>query len=344
LDIHTSVVSGDFLADQPPICGAGILFAPGHNDETVVRDRDGHPIVEDVIHGSPAWVNGLAPGDAILDIGGTPTAGLESQQLVQLIRGPEGSTIELTVLQNDVLKRISIARAMVQAPLVTVKFDRGVGYIRPQGGGGDRFHMEFRQALRQLHKQGASGTILDLREHPGCRLDSAVEVVSELGAKKGALVLTTEKRWGKRNFLAIEPKLKLGEPKPLAVLVNGHTASGGEIIAGALQRLGLAEVIGMPTFGKGTAQALEAFFGGGGEPLLLKYTYAKWMLADGHWVGDGDRERRGVQPHQLVPSFGKVKCTGQNDRQYQHAHDWIMNKTRSRAVAMGQRPIDTPTC
>ena len=218
------------------------------------------------IEGGPAYRAGLLPGDRIVKIDGAGTQKLTLGEAIRKLRGRPGGVVKLTVYRPGETKtmEVSVVREMIQVPTIT---DVGVlsenttkgekiGYLRITQFGEKTDH-EFDAALAKLEAQGAVALILDLRDNPGGLVDAAVEVVSRF-VPKDTLVVALEGRKttpGRTEYLAkASPRrVKL----PTVVLVNGNTASAAEIVAGALQDLGKAVIVGETTFGKGSVQTVQ---------------------------------------------------------------------------------------
>jgi len=159
---------------------------------------------------------------------------------------------------------LSVIREMIQVPtlqetkMISAADSQGekIGYVRITQFG-EKTGKEFDGAMGKLEKDGATALILDLRDNPGGLVDAAVEVVSRF-VPKGTLVVATEGRKAgakRQEYLSREAALRVRWPT--VVLVNGNTASAAEIVAGALQDLGLAVIVGETTFGKGSVQTVQ---------------------------------------------------------------------------------------
>ena len=218
------------------------------------------------IEGGPAYRAGLLPGDRIVKIDGAGTQKLTLGEAIRKLRGRPGGVVKLTVYRPAETKtmEVSVVREMIQVPTITdvgvlpESATRGekIGYLRVTQFGEKTGH-EFDVALSRLEAQGAVALILDLRDNPGGLVDAAVEVVSRF-VPKDTLVVATEGRKAKAERVeylsrACARRIKL----PTVVLVNGNTASAAEIVAGALQDLGKAVIVGETTFGKGSVQTVQ---------------------------------------------------------------------------------------
>ncbi|MBX6771205.1 MAG: S41 family peptidase [Chloroflexi bacterium] len=256
-----------------------------------VEMRQGQLTVVTPLDGSPAQRAGLRAGDVIIRVNGTDVSSMTLDQVSQLIRGPRGTTVHLTVrrsgmpslLDIDVTRQVirvsSVSWAMVPGePLADIRVSE-----LNQGTAAD-----LRTAIAQARAAGARGIILDLRNNPGGLLDQAIKVSSEFIPSGD--VLLEQDRSGQRKPIPVEPggtALDL----PLVVLVNHGTASGAEIIAGALQDHHRAAVVGEQTYGTGTV--LNQFPLSDGSAILLGVR--EWLTPSGHVIW-----RNGIRPDQVI--------------------------------------------
>ena len=217
------------------------------------------------IEGGPGYRAGLLPGDRITKIDGKGTQKLSLGESIRLLRGP-GVPVQIAIYRPSESKTIelSVIREMIQVPtlqetkMISAAESQGekIGYVRITQFG-EKTGKEFDGAIGKLEKDGATALILDLRDNPGGLVDAAVEVVSRF-VPKGTLVVATEGRKAgakRQEYLSREAALRVRWPT--VVLVNGNTASAAEIVAGALQDLGLAVIVGETTFGKGSVQTVQ---------------------------------------------------------------------------------------
>lgn len=245
--------------------------------------RGGYPTVIAPIEGSPAWEAGLLPGDVIVRIDDRPAWGLSLDELGERLRGEpgtpvtltlsregEGDTHEMRVVRGHVVTR-SVPYAFLVAP--------GVGVVRiarfSDGAG-----REVRAALDSLRAQGARAYVLDVRGNPGGLMQRAVDVAGEF-LPRGTLVAYTRGRGAQpeQRFVAESSNPLLAAP--LAVLVDGGSASAAEVLAGALQDADRAVIVGSTTFGKGSVQNVFPLKGRGGA---LKLTTALYYTPTGRSI------------------------------------------------------------
>ena len=218
------------------------------------------------IEGGPGFRAGLLPGDRIVKIEGKGTQKLSLGEAIRLLRGRPGVPVQLSIYRPSEQKtlEISVVREMIQVPtlqetkMISSSMSQGekIGYVRITQFG-EKTAKEFDIAMGQLGKEGATALILDLRDNPGGLVDAAVEVVSRF-VPGGTLVVATEgRKAGSTQQKYLSRNVNLRIRWPTVVLVNGNTASAAEIVAGALQDLGLAVIVGETTFGKGSVQTVQ---------------------------------------------------------------------------------------
>jgi len=240
---------------------------------------------------TPAERAGLRAGDVIVRVDGEDLFGLSLDEVIRKIRGEKGTKVVLTVMYNgfDNAREVEIVRDIITVPTVEWEMkDNFIAYLRVSYFNESTWR-DFDVAVKEIIKASPKGIVLDLRGNPGGYLDTSVKVASEW-VKSGSIVIEkfntgTEDRYtadmGKHRFAGIKT----------VVLVDGGTASGSEIVAGALQDYGLAWVIGSPTFGKGSVQDFEFLPDGS----ALKLTVAEWFTPEGRQI-DG----QGIEPDEVL--------------------------------------------
>jgi carboxyl-terminal processing protease len=280
----------------------------------------GHLEVIAPIPGSPAERAGIRPRDRILEIDGTPTQQFSLDEAAEKMRGPIGSTVQLSVLHEDTVAsnpvQISVTRDRIALNPVVAELHKpdnsnSFGYIRLNQFNANAT-AEMRQAILQLKKQGATGYILDLRGNPGGLLQAGVDI-AELWMTPGPIVYTVDRHGVMGTFTADKPPLTTD---PLVVLVNRGTASASEILAGALQDSGRATLVGERTFGKGLIQSLFNLSDDSG----LAVTIAHYETPNHH-----DINKVGIQPD-LPVTLAPIRLEQLGtlaDTQYQAAVDQL---------------------
>ncbi len=246
------------------------------------------------MEGTPGFRAGLLPGDVLLEINGQSAEKMSLRDAVDKLRGEPGTMVKLVVgregqpgpmkfeIGREVIKVPSVRGARIlPGPGPRIGYVRVTQFSEPTG-------REFAKALSSLEKQGMDALVLDLRFNPGGLLNTAVEVAGEF-LPGGALVAYTEGRspTAARRYLAPGKGRKPRE-YPLAVLVNGSSASGAEIVAGALKDTGRALLVGETTFGKGSVQSVVSLPDGS----AVRLTTAKYYTPGKQLIHE-----RGVAPH-----------------------------------------------
>jgi carboxyl-terminal processing protease len=250
--------------------------------EIGVRGKDKVLTVISPMDDTPAQRMGIHPGDRVIEIEGQSTIGFTTDQAADLLRGEPGTKVSITIERigvTDPLK-FTLERAIITVKDVTFAgmLDGGVGYVklaRFSRNAGE----EVRKVVSELQAKGMTGLVLDLRRNPGGLLPSAVEV-SQNFVPKGVELVSTQGREAesKRSYSSqLDP---IAPDVPLIVLVDEGSASASEIVAGALQDLDRAVVVGKTTFGKGLVQTLVDFK----EGKALKITTARYYTPSGRLI------------------------------------------------------------
>jgi len=248
-----------------------------------VNVRDGYPTVIAPIEGTPAWEAGLRSGDVIVQIDGKSTSGLTVEDAADRLRGAEGTQVRVKVSREGEGEdhEVTLTRRIIERKAVPYAFvaQGGIGYLRLSAFS-ERTAEETRTMLERLGEQGAKSLVLDLRMNPGGLLDQAVDV-TEAFVPRGTMVVYTRGRARSEDnrYYADEPKPNL--QWPIVVLVDGGSASASEIVAGALQDLDRALLVGRTTFGKGSVQRI---FPLRGQSAALKLTTALYYTPSGRSI------------------------------------------------------------
>ena len=229
-----------------------------------VRMReDGMVQIISPIDGSPAEAAGIKAGDIVLSVNGTPLEGLSLLEAVTLIRGPEGTTVELEIRHLGDLSPviIPVTRGVIQLESVILRSDSGneITHVRiTQFNSNTPSKLE--EILEQEIKLGAKGIILDLRRNPGGYLQQVFEIADFFLEED--LIILVEERYNREKIWKSRPR-GISKELPLVVLVDRFSASGSEILMGAFQDHGRATVIGEKSFGKGTVNQYAPLPNGG---------------------------------------------------------------------------------
>ena len=245
-----------------------------------VQMKNGQLVIVAPIDGSPAQRAKLKPGDVIQKVDGKEVTGLPLDQAVDLISGPAGSAVKLTILdpRTRQTRDITIIRARVTlhnmiwnplpgttvAHLRIATFSKGVT-------------KELRETLSDIQREKLTSLILDLRNNPGGLYDEAVSTASQF--LRNGNVLLEKDALDKIRPVPVQPG-GVATDVPMVVLINGGTSSGAEIVAGALQDAHRAKLVGEKTFGTGTV--LQTFSLSDGSALML--AIEEWLTPDGHVI------------------------------------------------------------
>ncbi len=212
---------------------------------------DGLIVVAELTPGGPALRAGVRLSDVLREINGLSLEDRTPDQVIQLLRGGVGSQVSLTIQRGSGLLRFTILRDRVrEIPVRAQMLGEKVGYLRLLEFTEDA-HIDVRRGLGKLTAQGAQAVVLDLRENGGGLVDEAV-LIASIFLPRG--IVATEEGRGAPVSLLVRPT-DVRFAGPMVVLVNGFTASASEIVAGALQDVGVS-LVGERTYGKGTIQTL----------------------------------------------------------------------------------------
>lgn len=257
-----------------------------------ITTRDDVLTVVSPIEGTPAFRAGIQPGDQILKVDGESTKEMSLVDAVKKLRGPEGSTVTIAVFRQGFTepKDFTLSRAIIQIKSVRwTKLKDDIGYVKLRS-----FHKtteeELEEALRDLGEQHIKALVLDLRNNPGGLLEQAI-AVSNVFLEGGQLIVYTKGRLPNQNMKGFAKSDGFHVTYPVAVLINGGSASASEIVAGALQDLHRATVIGTQSFGKGSVQTIIPLSDGSG----LRLTTAKYYTPKG-----GEIHGKGITPDIVV--------------------------------------------
>lgn len=240
--------------------------------------KDGNIVVIAPLKDSPAMKAGIKAGDIITGVDGKNVAGLGSDQAVNLIRGPIGKPVKITVIhaKANVTTDITVTREEIKIPTIDTEKVNGAFVIHLYNFSAESPDL-FTKALNEFLAANTKYLVLDLRGNPGGYLDAAVSMASYF-LKQGQIVVS--ERQGKDETVVNHRSQGLaGLPSgiKMVVLVDGGSASASEILAGALKDQGVATIVGEKTFGKGSVQELVNFDDGSS----LKVTIAKWFTPNG---------------------------------------------------------------
>ncbi len=255
-----------------------------------VEQRDGHIVIVAPIPGTPADRAGLQRGDRLAKIDGKPLVNPTLDSTISLVRGEPGSLVTLTVFRPAQNRHIDypVRRERIKLESVRLVGMRAgrVGYLQITQFS-ERTGEEFDKALTDLEAQGMQALIIDLRNNPGGLLDAAIDVCSEFFDKDELIVYTQGRSPDTReNYHSTNGHKPRGYP--VAILVNGGSASAAEIVAGAMRDTKRAIIVGEKTFGKGSVQSVIELDNDEG----LRLTTARYYTPSGITIHE-----KGIAPH-----------------------------------------------
>jgi carboxyl-terminal processing protease len=329
--LHTKYVGADQLDDKALIYGAinGMTEAVGDTghtsfltpEERVARSKDlsgkyvgigvridvaadGLPLIIGVFDGSPAKAAGLKTGDEIVAVDGKPTTGHEIDEIVSWVRGEAGTTVKVTVRAGatGAARDVSLVRADVAVAPVSWTMVPGTktALVRldqfSQGAADD-----LKAALTAIREEGADRIVLDLRGNPGGYVNEADAVASQF--LKSGTVFIERAADGHETTHPVAPG-GLATDLPLVVLVDAGTASSSEIVSGAIQDAGRAQIIGIKTFGTGTVLGEFPLSDGS----ALRVGTVEWLTPDGRRIW-----HEGISPDVVVERASDVAPVGPDD-------------------------------
>jgi carboxyl-terminal processing protease len=233
---------------------------------------------------SPAQEAGIEKGDIIFSIDGKESLDMKVEEAVSLIRGPKGTVVNLKLLRKGVEKPIdvSVTRDKIIVPTLETEVIGDVFVIRLYNFGANA-RVEFKTAIEQFAKSNKEKLILDMRGNPGGYLEAAVDISSWF-LPAGKTVVTEDFKNGKEQKVFRSKGYVLLEKNPnMIVLIDEGSASASEIVAGALSEHGVAKMVGVKSFGKGSVQELVEIT----PETALKVTIARWLTPKGTSISAG---------------------------------------------------------
>lgn len=256
-----------------------------------IDKKTGRLVVVAPMKDTPAANAGIKGGAWIQKIDGKNTAGIALDVAVSLIRGEVGTKVVITILQKGEKKPrdVELTRAVIKLVIAEGKLlDGNIGYVRLSQFS-ENSSGKLKKEMTRLQEKGVKGLILDLRENPGGLLDAAIEVTN-LFIKSGTIVQIVGRRAKAPQVISADES-EFFTDLPLVVLVDSNSASASEIVAGALQDLGRAVLVGEKTFGKGSVQTVHPLRDGS----AIAITTAKYLTSKGR-----DINKHGIDPDVAV--------------------------------------------
>ena len=249
---------------------------------------DGSVLVAAPIAGSPAEKAGIRPNDKIVQIDGENVSSMDTQQVQNKIKGEEGTKVTLMVYRQSTGETLELELERTQIETTTVEgemLEGEIGYIQITGFK-EKTYEQFMQCYTDLQKQDMKGLIIDLRNNLGGLVDVVSKIADEL-VPEGTLVYTIDKQGNRQDTVSDAKCIEI----PLVLLVNEYSASSSEILAGAVQDMGVGKLVGTQTFGKGLVQGLYFLRDGS----ALKITIQKYYTPKGVCI-----QGTGITPDYVV--------------------------------------------
>ena len=256
--------------------GIGVVVSVNKNDEIEVIST---------FENSPAYNAGILPGDILIKVDGEAYAGSQMNAAVAHIKsGKSGEPVTVTIRRGDEEKDFTIERGAIETDSVSGEMlDNGIALIRisafntAAGSGSRDTYTEFKETVERLQSEGMEKMIIDLRDNPGGEL-TVVCNIADMLLPEGTITYIEYKDGDRDTYSSDDEALGI----PMAVLINGNSASASEVLTGALKDYGVAEIIGTTSYGKGIVQSVMPFADGSG----LSLTVARYFTPAGVCIHD----------------------------------------------------------
>ena len=285
---------------------------------TVGVNLDNKIVVVDMFKDSPAEKAGLKVGDIIIKIDGEDFVGKSSTDMSNYVKSSKNSKVVLTIIRDEETMELDVERKKIEIPYVSgeviTKDDMKIGYIDISLFS-STIYDQFKRELEELEKENISGLVIDVRGNSGGYLSGVTDILN-LFLKNGDVIYQLESG-NKKQIKKDTTKEK--RDYPVAVLVNGGSASASEILASVIKESYNGYVVGTKTYGKGTVQQTTTLPDGS----MVKYTVQKWLTPNGNWVNEV-----GVEPTDTVEldiSYAENPIM-ENDNQLQKALELVTKK------------------
>ena len=248
---------------------------------------EGGILLVDVYESGAGYKAGLRSGDRIIQVDGTDVTDMDLSSAVALVKGEKGTQVGLKIVRDGATSDYTVVRDEIEVQTVNYAItEDNIGYISVS-----QFEnvtaKQFKAAIEELKSEGAKGIIIDIRNNPGGLLTTVISMLKDI--LPNGLIVYTEDKDGNRIEYSDNDNEELD--MPLAVLVNGNSASASEIFAGAIQDYGKGVIVGTQTFGKGIVQTVKPLTDGS----AIKFTIAKYFTPKGQ-----DIHGKGVTPDVVV--------------------------------------------
>lgn len=264
-----------------------------------VSMRDGLVVIIAPIPGSPAESSGIQPGDIILEVNDISAQGMTLLEVVNLIRGPRGTTVSLLILHTDAdsPEIIEVERNVIKIDSVTMRMmTGGIGVLNITEFK-ENTATQLELQIESFKNQKGKGMIIDLRNNPGGLLNSVVDV-ADMFIDNELLLYEIDARENRKNWQAKKGGIALDIP--LVVLINEYSASASEVLVGALMDHQRALIVGETSFGKGSVNTLKKISDGSG----IYFTIARWYTPNGNLI-----EGKGVIPDVVISEMKELQET-----------------------------------
>lgn len=286
-DNYTGYLYGDtakeYLEDSTGAYdGIGVSITADEEDNTIE--------IVSVMQGTPAEAAGLKVGDKILKIDGAQYNGEQIDEASRVMRGLDGTTVEIEVRRasTDVVETMTVERKHIETDSVTSKMlDENIGYIAISQFI-DKTDDDFKAEFDALKAEGMTSLVLDLRNNPGGYVESAVAIASNFVESGKTVAYTLNKAGDRVDYTAEGETTEI----PIAILINGNSASASELLTGCLKDYGLAYVIGEQSFGKGIVQSVYTF----SNESVLSVTTDRYYTPNGVCIHGS-----GISPDEVIP-------------------------------------------
>ncbi|MFH1246062.1 MAG: S41 family peptidase [Candidatus Omnitrophota bacterium] len=281
--------------------------------------KDGLLTVISPIDDTPAFRAGLKAGDRIVKIEGELTRDITLIDAVKKLRGTPGTKVSITILREgtEKLMDFTISRDIIKIKSIRYAklFEDKIGYIRISEFQ-ERTPQQLEEALNQLEELGMEGLLLDLRNNPGGLLDSAVRVTEKF-IPAGEIIVSTHGRFTKQDMVFRSAKKSKHRTYPLIVLISKGSASGSEIVAGAIQDYKRGILLGTQSFGKGSVQTVVPLRDGS----ALRLTTSKYFTPSGRCI-----HGKGITPDVVVEFEEKEAVKEEKDAKAEGIFEQIEKK------------------
>lgn len=305
-DIYTSYSDTDTTSKFDEIVngtyeGIGCVIQQSETDMKIITVYDN----------SPAEKAGLKVDDKIIKVDDIDISTTTASKLGDYIKSEANDKITMTIIRGEEEKVVTLSRGKIEIPVVNAKtFEsngKKIGYLQISIFSSVA-NKQFKENLEKLEKDGIDGLIIDVRNNNGGYLTTVTDITSSL-LPKGKIIYQIQKDDKK---VATKDKTSTKREYPIAVLVNGGSASASEILAGAIKESYKGYVVGTKTYGKGTVQQVKKLSDGS----MIKYTVENWLTPDGNWINE-----KGIEPTDIVDmdSTYYENPSDENDNQLQKA-------------------------